>query len=185
MSDNKSSHDSAALVGATISTLQGFDKVLGGLVINPERALEELNLDWTASQEVADVLMRKYKLPFRVGHQFASEVVSFAKERNITPRDFPYADARRIYAATLKHEMPIENGSLPMSESEFRAALDPVAIVKNRVTAGGPQPAEMARMIARSRQMLAQEEQWTAERSKRIETAIKDLDRDFIRLTAQ
>jgi argininosuccinate lyase len=75
--------------------------------------------------------------------------------------------------------MPIENGSLPMSESEFRAALDPVAIVKNRVTAGGPQPAEMARMIARSRQMLAQEEQWTAERSKRIETAIKDLDRDF------
>jgi argininosuccinate lyase len=89
MSDNKSSHDSSALVGATISTLQGFDKVLGGLVINPERALEELNLDWTASQEVADVLMRKYKLPFRVGHHFASEVVSFAKERNITPRDFP------------------------------------------------------------------------------------------------
>jgi argininosuccinate lyase len=38
---------------------------------------------------VADVLMRKYKLPFRVGHHFASEVVSFAKERNITPRDFP------------------------------------------------------------------------------------------------
>ena len=185
MSDNKSSHDSSALVGATISTLQGFDKVLGGLVINPERALEELNLDWTASQEVADVLMRKYKLPFRVGHHFASEVVSFAKERNITPRDFPYADAQRIYAATLKHEMPIESGSLPMSESEFRAALDPVAIVKNRVTAGGPQPAEMARMIARSRQMLAQEEQWKAERSKRIETAIKDLDRDFARLTAQ
>ena len=182
MSDNKSSHDSSALIAATISTLQGFDKVLSGLVINPERALEELNLDWTASQEVADVLMRKYKLPFRVGHHFASEVVSFAKERNITPRDFPYADAQRIYAATVKHEMSIENGKLPMSESEFRATLDPVAIVKNRVTAGGPQPSEMARMIARSKQMLSQEEQWTAERNNRIETAIKDLDRDFARL---
>lgn len=37
-------------------------------------------------------------------------------------------------------------------------------------------------MIARSKQMLSQEEQWTAERNNRIETAIKDLDRDFARL---
>ena len=117
--------------------LFGGYKVLGGLVINPERALEEPNLDWTASREVTDVLMRKYKLPFRVGHHFASEVVSFAKERNITLRDFPYADAQRIYAAALKHETSIENDSPPMSESEFRAALDPEAIVRNRVTTGG------------------------------------------------
>ncbi len=135
MSDNKAFHDSSALVGATISTLQGVDEVLGGLVINPERALEEPNLDRTASREVVDVLMCKYKLPFRVGRHVASEVVSFAKERNITPRDFPYADAQRIYAAALKHETSIENGSPPMSESEFRAALDP----GNRVTTGGPQ----------------------------------------------
>lgn len=40
-------------------------------------------------------------------------------------------------------------------------------------------------MIARSRQMLSEEEQWTAERSKLIETAIKDLDRDFVGLTAK
>lgn len=117
--------------------LFGGYKVLGGLVVNPERALEEPNLDWRASREVTDVLMRKYKLPFRVGHHFASEVVSFAKERNITPRDFPYADAQRIYAAALKHETSIENDSPPMSESEFRAALDPEAIVRNRVTTGG------------------------------------------------
>jgi argininosuccinate lyase len=39
------------------------------------------------------------------------------------------------------------DGTLPMSEAEFRATLDPVAIVKNRATAGGPQPAEMERML--------------------------------------
>ena len=76
--------------------LQGWDRILGALVISPERALEELNSDWTASQELADVLMRKYKLPFRVGHHFASEVVDYAKAKNIKPLDFPYAEAQRI-----------------------------------------------------------------------------------------
>ncbi len=185
MSDNKSSRDSTEVVNAAISTLQSFDKVLNGLVISPERALEELNLDWTASQELADVLMRDHKLPFRVGHHFASEVVGFAKQKDIKPSDFPYAEAQRIYAATVKHEMGVENGSLPMSESEFRATLDPVAIVKNRMTAGGPQPKEMARMIAQSKQVLEQEDAWVAERRGRIDTAVENLNRDFARLRAQ
>ncbi len=34
---------------------------MNSLVVNPERAMEELNSDWTASQELADVLMRKHK----------------------------------------------------------------------------------------------------------------------------
>ena len=42
--------------------------------------------------------MRKYKLPFRVGHHFASEVVDYAKAKDIKPLDFPYAEAQRIYA---------------------------------------------------------------------------------------
>jgi argininosuccinate lyase len=185
MNDNKSSRDSTAVVDATLATLQAFDRVLAGLVVSPERALEELNSDWTASQEVADVLMRQHQLPFRVGHPFASEVVGFAKERNIKPSDFPYADAQRIYAATIKHEMGQDNGRLPMSQSEFRAALDPVAIVRNRMTAGGPQPREMARMIALSQQRLAQEDQWIAERRNRIAAAQAQLERDFARLAAQ
>ncbi len=185
MSDSKPTRDSMAVVDATVATLQSFDRVLTGLVVNPERALEELNLDWTASQEVADALMRDHRLPFRVGHHFASEVVGFAKERNIKPSDFPYADAQRIYAATVKHEMGVENASFPMSESAFRAALDPVAIVRNRMTAGGPQPKEMARMIAQSQQRLALEEQWITERRNRIAAALAQLDRDFARLAAQ
>lgn len=109
-------------------------------------------------------------------------VLGFAKERNITPRDFPYADAQRLYAATVEREMSIENVRLPLSESEFRTTLDPVAIVKNRATAGGPQPSEMARMIARSGQLLSQDQQWAAQRHDRIEAAIRNLDRDFARL---
>ena len=178
MSDVKSVRDNAAVITGTIAMLDGWDRILNGLVIDPARALEELNSDWTASQEVADVLMRTYKLPFRVGHHFASEVVDYAKANNIRPTDFPYAEAQRIYKATLK-EMNVTGSELPLSEAEFRATLDPVAIIRDRATAGGPQPAEMARMLGLAKQKLAQQEQWTKERRGRIETSLAALDRDF------
>ncbi len=185
MADPKSVRDNTAVLGGTTRMLQGWDRILGALVIDPARALEELDSDWTASQELADVLMRKYRLPFRVGHHFASEVVDYARAHDIKPSDFPFAEAQRIYGQTL-HEMQVEGqadgGALPMSEAEFRATLDPVAIVRDRVTAGGPQPAEMARMLAEANTAIAAQASWIGEQRGRIDTALTVLDADFGKL---
>lgn len=182
MSDAKGIGDNVGVIVATTRMLESFDRVLNALVLSPERALEELNLDWTASQELADVLMREHRLPFRVGHHFASEIVSHARAHDISPSDFPYAEAQRIYAGTLRDEMNVENGVLPLSEAAFRAALDPVAIIRNRATAGGPQPAEMARMIAAAQASLMAQEGWIRERQQRVDGALAALDADFRRL---
>jgi argininosuccinate lyase len=181
MTDAKSVTDNGAVVSGAVKVLAGWDRILGALVINPDRALEELNSDWTASQEIADALMRRYKLPFRVGHHFASEVVDYAKAHDIRPSDFPYAEAQRIYAATLA-EMKVDGGPLPMSEAEFRAALDPAAIVRDRATSGGPQPAEMVRMVAAAKQSLAEQDEWIKARRQRIDGGLARLDGDFARL---
>ncbi|MBR0646120.1 lyase family protein [Plastoroseomonas hellenica] len=181
MNDAKDVRDNVAVLSGATRMLAGWERILTALVISPERALEELNSDWTASQEVADVLMRAHRLPFRVGHHFASDVVSHAKAHDIRPSDFPYAEARRIYAATLA-AMNLPVGELPMSEAEFRAALDPVAIIRNRATAGGPQPAEMARMLAAAHQTLAEQAAWIQARRQRIDSALAGLDVDFARL---
>src|SRR5690606_22677150 len=98
MADPKSAKTNSAMVNSAVKTLKDWDDVMKALVVSPDRALEELNSDWTASQELADSLMRNHKLPFRLGHHFASEVVSYAKQNNIKPLDFPYAEAQRIYA---------------------------------------------------------------------------------------
>ncbi|RYZ12923.1 MAG: argininosuccinate lyase, partial [Comamonadaceae bacterium] len=128
MSDPKEVRTNSAMVQSATLVLANWDKILGAMVLDRERALEELNSDWTASQELADLLMRKHKLPFRVGHHFASEVVEYAKAKNIRPLDFPYAEARRIYAEAVKgSDFPAE---LPVGEAEFRSTLDPVAIVR-------------------------------------------------------
>jgi len=182
MSDPKEVAPNRAMVNSAIVVLRNWDRILNSLVVSPERALEELNSDWTASQELADVLMRQYKVPFRIGHHFASDVVDYAKAKDIKPLDFPYAEARRIYAEAVKGQnVPPE---LPMSEAEFRSTLDPVAIVRHRATAGGPQPAEMERMLRAARQSLAQQAEWIAARRARIASSLGRLDRDFERLMA-
>ncbi len=183
MSDPKDVKQNSAMVDSGIATLKRWDRVLKALVISPDRALEELNSDWTASQELADVLMRKYKLPFRDGHHFASEVVSYAKTNNIKPLDFPYDQARKIYAQAMKDSK--YGTELPMSEQEFRSTLDPVAIVKDRATSGGPQPAEMARMLKEARARLATQSDWIKARRAHIRDALARLDKDFDAVAAK
>ncbi|KRE02515.1 argininosuccinate lyase [Bosea sp. Root670] len=178
MPDAKGAKVNSAMIDSATKALQGLDRILKALAIDPERALEELNSDWTASQELADVLMRKYKLPFRAGHHFASEVVDYAKLNNIKPTEFPYAQAQAIYrkAAT---EMGLAAAELPMSEAEFRATLDPVAIIKNRATSGGPQPAEMDRMLAEAKQRIDRQDTWIKDRRAKIVAGLAKLDADF------
>jgi len=177
MVDGRNVDEGLSLVASCVKSLRSFEKILKALVVNKARALEELNSDWTASQEVADRLMKNYGLPFRVGHHFASAMVSFAKQNGLTPLDFPYAEAKRIYAETTEKEGG--DTVLPMTEAEFRASLNPVAIVENRRTTGGPQTSEVERMLAKETAALEAHKGWTADRLSAIESSLAKLDRDF------
>lgn len=183
MQDPKDGRNNSAMMQSATAVLANWDRILNNLVLDPDRAKEELNSDWTASQELADVLMRKYKLPFRVGHHFASEVVEYAKAKDIKPLNFPYAQAQRIYAESVAGlDVP---SSLPMSEAEFRATLDPVVIVQNRQTAGGPQRAEMERMLQAAQQRISQQDSWIQSRRQHIASGLARLDSDFEKLGQQ
>ncbi|MEG1832521.1 MAG: argininosuccinate lyase [Burkholderiaceae bacterium] len=179
MSDPKEVKENSAMVVSTIAVLKNFDKILNGLVVNPERALEELNSDWTTSQELADLLMRKYQVPFRVGHHFASEIVSFARAKNIKPLDFPYAEAVRIYAEAGKD---YKVGQLPMSEAEFRSTLNPIDVVKQRAIKGGPQPAEVSRMLKEAQERIAKDQVWAKTQRTKIAAASTKLNAEFKKL---
>ncbi len=182
MSDPKNVKTSAAQVENAIDALSKLEKVLKALQINPERALEELNNDWTASQEVADVMMREYKLPFRVGHHIASGIVSYAKANNIKPKDFPYDQVKRIYSEVVTKEYPQGNKECPMSEELFRKTLDPVAIINNRKTSGGPQPSEMKKALKSMDRAIREQAEWTTDKREHIAKSLAKLDRDFQKL---
>jgi len=184
MNDAKVVAENVEVLRCTGEMLAMFGRILDGLELNAARALEELNSDWTASQEVADVLMREHGLPFRVGHHFASEMVSHAKQHDIRPSDFPYRDAQALYAQTIAGEMPGGNGLFPLSEAALRAALDPLGIVLGRRTRGGPQPAEMQRMLDAAEADLAAQADWVQARRREVDAGMARLDADFDRLAA-
>ncbi|KAL3417222.1 argininosuccinate lyase [Phlyctema vagabunda] len=178
MPDAKGSKDSCEILTGTTRILADWEQILDSLDISPSRALEELNLDWTASQELADVLLREHKLPFRVGHHFASEIVNYAKKHNICPSEFSYLKAQEIYSKTLE-DMKVPGGELPMSEATFSTTLDPVSIIRNRATAGGPQPVEMERMLKAAKESLDAQRQWIGERQEHINGSLLRLENDF------
>ena len=88
----------------------------------------------------------------------------------------------RVYADAMKDSK--YGNELPMSEAEFRATLDPVAIVKNRATIGGPQPAEMERMVKAAREQLAAQGKWIKDRRDHINQSLASLDKAFDALAA-
>jgi len=180
MSDAKDVAENRAMVQSGIQALRQLARVMNALCINPKRALEELNRDWTASQELADQLMRDYHLPFRVGHHFASQIVTLARTKAWGPLDFPYEEAQRIYK-NVASEFALDE-QLPLTAAAFRAALDPVAIVRNRATSGGPQHSEMQRMLAQAQEMLLKQYAWEKNECKRIRDGLDLLDLDFSRL---
>ncbi|KAF6814549.1 argininosuccinate lyase [Colletotrichum musicola] len=179
MVDAKGLADNLAVVNGAQGVLDGWRRILEALVVDGKRALEELDLDWTASQELADALMRERGVPFRVGHHFASEVVRFAKARKLRPSKFPYSEAERIFDETLAHEDLEGAGYGFLGEEEFRDALDPAGIIRRRATSGGPQRKEMDRMIGESRVVLSGLEQWLVQRRSHIDSSLGNLDEAF------
>lgn len=179
MIDPKNQTLNSALAERAVKVLGMFNRVLKALVINKERALEELNSDWTASQEIADRLMKECGLPFRVGHHVASRMVSFARSRNILPLDFPYAQMQEIYREVIKEEFPEGDSTLPMSEEEFKLALNPLSIVHGRRTLGGPQPAELDRMLKQQQAQNEKNIQWAEQQKNYINTKLNQLNQEF------
>ena len=161
--------------------LTSMDKILNNLVIDPARSLEELNLDWTCSQEIADELMKNHGIPFRMGHHFASEIVTYARAHDITPRDFTYEDAKAIYAKVCASDPHLPR-DFPMTEEEWEHAKYPASIVRNRKVKGGPQPAELDKMIQMAKEELSDNRAWTEETEKKLASAEQKLNQDFDKL---
>lgn len=168
------------------AALNAFGRMLGLLRVDAKRALDELNLDWTSSQELADILMRRFGIPFRLGHRTASRMVTLAREHGFTPLNFPYGEICRLYAEVIAEAK--EEGvpqTFPLSEKEFREALDPVAIVRRRATLGGPQPAELERQFRDAHAQLEADSAWLKEKRDALAAAEASTEAAFEALASR
>ncbi len=181
MVDGKSVAKNSRMTQGAVAMLQRFLKVLNALRINADRALEELNSDWTASQEIADRLMREYGVPFRIGHHVASRMVGWARANGVYPKDFPYERMQSLYAEVIREEFPEGPSELPMGKKEFLEALDPHQIIAHRKTKGSAAPAEVNAMIVEFGHALRTQKDQAEALQKMIDSAMANLESDFAR----
>lgn len=156
MNDYRDASQVLDTAAATRSMYAAFANVLTHLVVSPERALQEIDADYSTMTEVADVLLREANLPFRDGHHYASELTQFGRNAGKRPKDLTDRELRRIYREANGEELPV-----PVSR--IRAAMDAGTMIRARRGRGGPQPAEVRRMLDTHRTTLAADKTWLEE----------------------
>ena len=153
MNDYRPGNQAATTAAAATDMYFAYVAVMTNLVINKERALAEVEVDYSTMTEVADVLLREAEVPFRVAHHYASELTTYGRSSGKRPKDLTDDELMHVYQEAIGEELPVAVGII-------REAMDPAAMVRNRAGLGGPQPAEVLRMLAQHNASLEAGFKW-------------------------
>ena len=149
------------IVSTALDMFREFGVLLDSIVIDQERALQEINRSFATSAEIADLLYRETELTFRQAQDLTAAVVEYARENEklldqLTQRNLN-AVARRVL-----------NKNFPVSRSAVLRAIDPIYLVASRKGLGGPQLAAIDAQIASSREFSNQTKFWQIQSKSKI-----------------
>jgi argininosuccinate lyase len=161
--------------GRPLQVFKLFQQIVDGLVVNKERARAEVNADYSTTTEIADALLQRADVPFRVGHHFASKLTDYGRANGLKLHEILYAEAARIYKDGT-------SAGFPLSESDFREVISAEYMVFGRRGRGGPQLAEVARMLADESACVAADRASLRDYKEQLARAEAALDKAFAAL---
>jgi argininosuccinate lyase len=136
-------------------------------VIDAQQARAEVDADYSTITEVADMLLQKANIPFRVGHHFASAIVDFGRSKKIRLQDISFAEAANLYKENNKT-------AFPLTEDDWKKCADPVQMIFNRKGYGGPQILEIERMQMNESDSVEKTLKWNQDCRAQLERAKED-----------
>ena len=173
MSDVRETVTSVVPVSRMHELLYLLQRTVPAMVVDPQRSLAEVNRDYSAMTNLAEVLVQSAGLPFRESHEFASHLTDYGRQRRLAPTEITYAEATSIFGAPL-----------PLSEAQFVQALDPRHIIATRRGRGGPQPEEVHRMLIEAADALTNHRRWLADQHDAVSRAHATLEAAFSALAS-
>lgn len=167
-----------------ITMFDQLASLLGSLAINKARAAEEVAAEYSTTTELADVLQREVDVPFRIGHHFASELVTIGRARSAPPAAITMADVAQAWDST-RAKYPEAPARFPLAEKRFRESLSPEGMLAAAKGTGGPQPASVKKMLDAARQKQAADVAWLTQQRKKLDDATKALNAAFLAIANQ
>ena len=184
----------AALMGASSSDsfllppeIQRYGPLVAGLLkvntevlermkVDKQRMLELVREDFSAANDLADLLVRERGLSYREAHGMVGRLVRLCIEQQRTPDQ---ADSTLLDQAAREVGVPAPD----LGDSAVKQALDPVHFVHTRVTRGGANPEDVLRQVELGRSILEGHRSWLRAARGRVEEADAELRRAIARLT--
>lgn len=163
------------LTAAALTMYGKLESILKAMIPRPDVLKAKVDADYSTMTELADTLKREAGVPFRIGHEVASELTTYGRSHGKTPSQLTYKEVADVY-----HEVTGED--LPLSEEQVRLTFDAKAFVTSRKGKGGPQPAEVERMLEEQRTESAAQKTRTAAEKTRLEEAGENLDEELSKL---
>lgn len=144
-----------------------LSSLVSGLNVNKESLLKEC-YTFLAATELANMLVRKYKVPFRTSHRIVGSIV-----RELLANRSPLTDVNAELLNKVAEKFGLQ---LNVKNEDVADAVNLANIVENCNVRGGPSPAEVERMINNRKEMLASAKLDLLRMHRKLRKAFRKLD---------
>jgi argininosuccinate lyase len=121
-------------------------------------------LNYSTTTELANLLVKKYSVPFRTSHKIVGAVVKTLLDKKLALSDLK----PELLNKTAKDVAGI---ALAVKLADIKDSIDPKKFVESHSVMGGPAPAEVKRMLKNRKQLTAHSKQSLQTHKKELEAA--------------
>jgi argininosuccinate lyase len=151
------------------ASLDMFHKLLPKLKVTADIS-GKANKSFVAATELANVLVRKYDVPFRTAHKVVGALVKSLIEAKLT-----FADATPELLQKAAKE--VASIKLTVKAEDLKALADPLALVEACKVKGGPAPAQVKKALAARKKKVFLTKSNILQMDKELEEAENKLEK--------
>ncbi len=125
-------------------------------------------LKFATTTELANMLVKKYNIPFRTSHRIVGATVKILLDKEMALSEL----TPELLNKTAKHSAGI---TLAVELADIKDSIDPKNFVESHKTMGGPAPSEVKRMLKNRKHLTSQSKMNLKEKKGKLEKADKRL----------
>ncbi|MBS7633844.1 hypothetical protein KEJ15_09595, partial [Candidatus Bathyarchaeota archaeon] len=148
--------------------LSMLTKIVSNLIVKPD-VLKKPSLSFLSATELANMLVRNYKIPFRTSHRLVGAIVKKLLENGKSFQDLSIELVSEVTKQVLGH-------ALPLTTQDIFNIMDPSRIVESYNIKGGPAPEQVKRMMTARSNTISGTKRWISEMENMLSRAHKRLE---------